>query len=307
MTLDLSNLSFGQYLKSARLQRGIELEVISKETRVGMENLRHIESEAHDLLPAVAFVKGFIRAYAQALGVDAEDVVRRYEASLKSEKTLAKGEAELVRMNQRFWPRLLTSLVFLVILMALSISVVTVSENPLMRIQTKDVAVEKLPLSGRASAEDEALDKAMPDEPDPAQETADEPAAAQDAPAAVAAQITEPSGPVSMPPLEEGEVFEPELDNVPLSELGPPVTETSTALDRLRLAISAHEETWMKVNIDNQPPREYHLKPGTDLELEAVTNFTLLVGNAGGVTLVLDDLQLPPLGRSGQVVTVRLP
>ena len=77
MTLDLNNLSFGQYLKTIRLKRGIELEVISKETRIGMANLRHIESEAHDLLPAVAFVKGFLRAYAQALGVDGEDVVRR--------------------------------------------------------------------------------------------------------------------------------------------------------------------------------------------------------------------------------------
>ena len=39
----------------------------------------------------------------------------------------------------------------------------------------------------------------------------------------------------------------------------------------------------------------------------AATSFTLRVGNAGGVTLLLDDLQLPPLGRSGQVVTLRLP
>jgi cytoskeletal protein RodZ len=308
MTLDLNNLSFGQYLKSTRLQRGIELEVIAKETRIGMDNLRYIESEAHDSLPAVAFVKGFLRAYAQALGVDAEDVVGRYEDSLRTEKSLAKGEAELVRLNQRFWPRLLISLSALVILMALSISVVSVSKNPLMRIQTREGALEKLPPSGPAPDEkDSPAIKAAPDDPYATQDTMNEPAATPEPAFKASGRVAEPAMSGSAPPSEHDKAFEPELDDVPLAEPDPRPLQTGVDADGLRLVISAHEETWLQVTIDNLAPKSYHLRPGRHLELEAATNFTLRVGNAGGVTLLLDDRQLPPLGRSGQVVTVRLP
>ena len=303
MTLDLNNLSFGQYLKSARLQSGVELEVIAKETRIGMENLRHIESEAHDLLPAAAFVKGFLRAYAQALGIDPEDVVQRYEDSLEREKIQAQGEAELVRMNQRFWSRLIMSLSALVILMVLSISIISVSKNPLMRIQSHDVAKEKVQSSEPALGENDSPEiQAVPDESNAAPPVKDEPVASQESPFKTSEQESEPSTSESTLPPERGQVLGPELGDVPLS-----APETQYPENRLRLEINAHEETWLQATIDDRAPKSYHLRPGSNLELEAATNFTLRVGNAGGVTLFMDDLQLPPLGRSGQVVTIRLP
>ncbi len=157
MTLDLNSLSFGQYLKTIRLQNGIELEVIAKETRIGMDNLRHIENEAHDLLPAAAFVRGFLRAYAQALGVDREDVVRRYEESSRSERMIAQAEAELVQLNQRFWPRLLLSLGTLGVLMALSIMLMSISDKPLAPTEMGSPAVETSTASSLTSAEDSPL------------------------------------------------------------------------------------------------------------------------------------------------------
>jgi hypothetical protein len=75
----------------------------------------------------------------------------------------------------------------------------------------------------------------------------------------------------------------------------------------LRLKIIAHEETWLEINVDGRAAKTYRLEPGARLELEASYDFRLLVGNAGGIKLLLDDSLLPPLGRSGQVVTVRLP
>ena len=69
----------------------------------------------------------------------------------------------------------------------------------------------------------------------------------------------------------------------------------------------ALEVTWIKVIIDEKDPEEYVMHPGDHLELEASSDFNLLIGNAGGVKLTLNDESLGVLGKSGQVVNVQLP
>ena len=55
-----TSLSFGHYLQSIRLEKGISLDEVSKETRIRLENLLLIEKEDHENLPAQTFVKGFL-------------------------------------------------------------------------------------------------------------------------------------------------------------------------------------------------------------------------------------------------------
>jgi cytoskeleton protein RodZ len=75
-----------------------------------------------------------------------------------------------------------------------------------------------------------------------------------------------------------------------------------------RLSVQANAPTWMRVVVDNQPGKEMLLKPGESREWVAESGFTLSLGNAGGVTLNLDGQELPPAGKSGQVVkNMRLP
>ena len=69
----------------------------------------------------------------------------------------------------------------------------------------------------------------------------------------------------------------------------------------------ALEVTWIKVIIDERDPKEYVMHPGDHLEFEASSDFNLLIGNAGGVKLTLNDESLGVLGKSGQVVNVQLP
>ena len=71
-------LSFGRYLKNMRLEKGIHLATVSKETRIGIHNLALIENEDHAHLPAEVFVKGFLRAYAKAIGADGDRTLELY-------------------------------------------------------------------------------------------------------------------------------------------------------------------------------------------------------------------------------------
>ncbi|CAB1056135.1 hypothetical protein D1BOALGB6SA_869 [Olavius sp. associated proteobacterium Delta 1] len=77
--------------------------------------------------------------------------------------------------------------------------------------------------------------------------------------------------------------------------------------ERLSLQITALENTWVKVIIDEKESTEYHLSSGDDIELEATTGYNLLIGNAGGIKITLNDTPVPIPGESGQVVTMHLP
>lgn len=73
--------SFGQQLKHERERRGITLEDVSSATKIGTRMLRALEEEKFDQLPGGIFNKGFVRAYAQHLGMDEEQAVADYLAA----------------------------------------------------------------------------------------------------------------------------------------------------------------------------------------------------------------------------------
>jgi cytoskeletal protein RodZ len=72
------NLDIGSALKAARQGLGLALEEIALETRVRARHLGAIEDARLDLLPSRPFTIGYVRAYAKALGLDADATAARY-------------------------------------------------------------------------------------------------------------------------------------------------------------------------------------------------------------------------------------
>ena len=68
----------GRTLKQIRERMGIGLEEVSSETRVSLKTLQAIEEETFEKLPALVYLKGFLRSYAQSLGLDPVRVVDGY-------------------------------------------------------------------------------------------------------------------------------------------------------------------------------------------------------------------------------------
>lgn len=71
----------GQLLRRHRLEKRMSAEEISRATRVPMSSVERIESDRFDELPGEVFVRGFLKSYARAVGLPAEDVLARYTAS----------------------------------------------------------------------------------------------------------------------------------------------------------------------------------------------------------------------------------
>ncbi len=79
----------GEWLRQARLRRGQTLDDIERTTRIGRVYLEALEAEQYDVLPAPAYVRGFARNYARALGLDADEARSRLPVTLPAPPGLA--------------------------------------------------------------------------------------------------------------------------------------------------------------------------------------------------------------------------
>lgn len=76
----------GKTLKQIRERMSIDLEAIAQETRINLKTLELIEGEDLEKLPALVYLKGFLKGYAQSLGLDPHKVVEEYVHFLDEEK-----------------------------------------------------------------------------------------------------------------------------------------------------------------------------------------------------------------------------
>lgn len=75
---ELSPPSVGQILKTARLAQGIPLEEISKSLCINKRQLLNLEDETESFVCDV-YQLGFVRLYAQYLGLETEDIVKQFK------------------------------------------------------------------------------------------------------------------------------------------------------------------------------------------------------------------------------------
>src|SRR5205823_970137 len=68
--------------------------------------------------------------------------------------------------------------------------------------------------------------------------------------------------------------------------------------DNLRLTIDVQRDSWVTLEADGKRVIDGELRKGDHRTVEAKESFHFVaVGNAGGLTLVLNDMPLPPLGK----------
>jgi cytoskeleton protein RodZ len=65
----------GSSLRDARERRGVELSDVERATRIRSRYLKALEDERFDLIPGLVYAKGFLRTYADFLGLDADRFV----------------------------------------------------------------------------------------------------------------------------------------------------------------------------------------------------------------------------------------
>jgi hypothetical protein len=70
----------GSSLREARLRQSLDFPEIEQATKIRGKYLRALEDEQFELLPAQTYVKGFLRSYAEYLGLDGQLYVDEYNS-----------------------------------------------------------------------------------------------------------------------------------------------------------------------------------------------------------------------------------
>jgi hypothetical protein len=88
----------GSSLRDARVRQGLDFPELEERTKIRPKYLRALEEERFDILPAPTYVRGFLRSYAEALGLDGQPFVDEYNSRF------AVGEEETVIRSRRVPP-----------------------------------------------------------------------------------------------------------------------------------------------------------------------------------------------------------
>lgn len=229
--------TLGELLQREREQKRISLKDLAKMTKVKEHFLRAIEENRHERLPSPIYVKGFLSAYAIAIGLNPKEILLRYERLLKRESVVSpeiKSEKRPSKRLSRNWlPIGLVSGVVAICLLFSYFFHPYFIDSPVESPPKKLEIGETVPLLPTTAT-------------------------------------------VVMTPVVEKKPFSIELRAV--------------------------EETWVQIQVNNQPKREALYKPGERDSFQAYERIELLIGNGGGLDLIFNGEMLERFGKSGEVV-----
>lgn len=301
----------GADLSEARERLGLSLEDVSLKLRIRMPYLEALEQGRISLLPGNAYALAFVRTYAKALGLDAEEMVRRF----KTEAAEVGRRAELifpVPMPERGLPPGAVVLLGLVLAIGayagwyrlsgegrLPAETVTAIPERLASLAEQAVPPPPAPASGPAAPAAPAVPAAGPLAA--ASANADPKVIADDAatpanPAPPVAAISPTSAAAAqLPTRPADETADPDPPLAPAVAASPPP-------DASRIVLRASADAWVLVrDRSGTVLLNRTLKPGETWSVPLRSDLLLTAGNAGGTDILVDGVQTPSLGAPGTV------
>ena len=75
-------MSVGEYLKTVRIKKNIQIQTVSKELHISFFYLNAIENDEFSKTPGGAFTIGYIRSYANYLNLDSNEIVNKFKTQV---------------------------------------------------------------------------------------------------------------------------------------------------------------------------------------------------------------------------------
>jgi cytoskeleton protein RodZ len=141
----------GNSLREARMRRGVDFAQAELATKIRGKYLRALEEEQFETLPAQTYVKGFLRTYAEYLGLDGQLYVDEYnsrfvageEHEARAPRT-RRSSAQPQRRNRRMETGVvLVALAAITVLTVIVISAWKTSDKPSSRTPPRSAASTK--------------------------------------------------------------------------------------------------------------------------------------------------------------------
>lgn len=82
---EVEEKSLGVLLREARETKGLDQHALADDTKISPLNLKAMEEDDYSSLPARAFSRGFYKIYAQAVDLDVEEILARFDQQFGQE------------------------------------------------------------------------------------------------------------------------------------------------------------------------------------------------------------------------------
>jgi cytoskeleton protein RodZ len=273
----------GADLRAARERLGLSLDDVAATLRIRPPHLKALEEGRITLLPGNAYALAFVRTYAGALGLDPEEIVRRFKAEA-AEFGQRPRLVFPVPMPERGLPAGALVLLGLVLAVGAYTGWYRLSGEGRLPAETVTAVPERL-----APLAEQALPRPQATTPVVAPQVA----------------LSEPAP--SADPTPPAMTFSP--TSAAAAQLPPrPTTEaqaaglTQPAPDTPRILLRANADSWLLVK-DRAGAVLLNrvLKAGETWPVPPKSALLMTTGNAGGTEIVVDGATTPALGGNGAV------
>lgn len=286
----------GGLMRSTREELGWNIRDVGAALRIRPDYLEALERNTVVGLPGPTYATGFLRAYAEYLGLDSAEIVRRF----RSEKTGLHAKPELafpVPLTDRGVPG---GGFFLIALLLIGLIYCTWYYLSSGKHATPP-AVDPVPtrLLDPPTLEPPTVHTGAPIQATPPQTTEPTSGAVEPAPAStiqVPPQTAVTSPPIVAPPAPP--VADP-------NSIKPGGRVFGDAGAHSRIMVRALADAWVTVKDGERPVLNRLLKKG-DVYYPEKSGLVLRTGNAGALQVVVDGKPLAPIGEIGHVRTLQL-
>ena len=272
---------FGSILRCERERHGMRLEDVSSTTKIRLSYLEAMEHDHLDELPGGVIGRGFVRAYARAVGVDEEETVASYVANrAESEAPLILLQPQTSAMRPRSFAATLPSWSFVAGFLAIGIGFVILGifRNQYLAYVDSSATQTVSAGSSAASSPQEA------NESSPAEGSSIRKGVV---PQNVSASHIQQQAASAIPS--------------PASAAVPSAAET----DALTLEIIVRQDAWLSIVADGRHIVTDTLVAPTKRIVKAHKEILIRAGNIGGVDFSFNGKELPSQGGYGEARTLR--
>ena len=284
--------TLGNILTTARDRQGLTVEQLAAELRVEARLLEALEEDRFELLPAPVFVKGYIRHMARRLGLDYDDLVRRYTKQTDVQDAPVTYSEPISEDNKLLVPLIIGALVLIVGIPAFWFT--WVSRDSFSNVSSDEQAPEPPPAQVEPVPEEVA--------PLPVPGVAVEPATQLPA---IELDPVQPSIAETTP----GEESAP--DDTSAAEPGATAVTDTVATGQVteplvQVTLDYEEDSWTEVTDGNGISLYYALgRAGTTASLDGVLPLSFMLGNFRGVQVSINNQPWPVPVPQGNATTVR--
>lgn len=303
--------SIGECLRRERLRRNLELEQISEELKISARMLAAIEAEDFEKLPGGVFAKSFVRQYAHLLGLDEDEMATEVDRMLHPEQSVEGARPEpaaaipLPRMEawqsvgdswnrSSKWSSSLPALMLVVVVMLICSGIYAFLQRPRRVVATNQPA----PASQQAAQPQPATQTA------PAPQSASVPPVVQESPAPPSGDTPPPAG--ASPQAGGASPQAAAATPVDLKKVAASVTGAAAPPAAVHVELTASEAVWVRVVSDGKYVFAGTMEANQTRTVDAGQSVDLRLGNAGGVSIVLNGKPLGPAGPKGQVRNIQI-